>query len=281
MPSTPNKGYEVQTTGTNSGTWGNVLNDNMISYADLNIGGIVTKSLASTPVALSASESRNAILRLTGTLLANVQVTTSCIGFFFVENLTSGAFTVTVRNSSVVTAATIPQGTRATVISDATNGCRVASDSGFEPGTTMTFVQTTAPVGWTKGATHNNKALRVVTGAASSGGSVAFTTAFASQAITGTVGNTTLTESQIPSHRHFVAANANVINSPALTPTNYVARDNQTGGGDDTVLGGTAVDATIGLTSAKGGDQSHTHSFTGNNVNLAVQYVDLIIAVKD
>ena len=116
MANSPNKGYILQGVGDNAGSWGTVLNDNMISYVDLNLGGIVTKSLSSSNVTLSASESRHAILRLTGTLLANVIVTTECLGFFFVENLTTGSFTVTIKNSSTATSVTIPQSTRATLI---------------------------------------------------------------------------------------------------------------------------------------------------------------------
>jgi hypothetical protein len=60
----------------------------------------------------------------------------------------------------------------------------------FPSGTVMLFIQTAAPTGWTKSTTHDNKALRIVSGTASSGGSVAFTTAFASQAVTGSVAAT-------------------------------------------------------------------------------------------
>ena len=74
--------------------------------------------------------------------------------------------------------------------------------SEFAAGTAILFQQTTAPTGWTKSTTHDNKALRVVSGSASSGGSVAFTTAFASQGVSGSVGNTTLSIAQIPSHGH-------------------------------------------------------------------------------
>ena len=59
---------------------------------------------------------------------------------------------------------------------------------GFASGTVMLFVQTSAPTGWTKSTTHNDKALRVVSGAASNGGTVAFTTAFASKSVTGKIG---------------------------------------------------------------------------------------------
>jgi exopolysaccharide biosynthesis protein len=34
-------------------------------------------------------------------------------------------------------------------------------------------------------------------------------------------------------------------------------------------------------TANTGGGGSHTHSFTGTAINLAVQYVDVIIATKD
>jgi hypothetical protein len=34
-------------------------------------------------------------------------------------------------------------------------------------------------------------------------------------------------------------------------------------------------------TGATGGGSSHNHSFTGTAINLAVQYVDVIIATKD
>jgi len=152
--------------------------------------------------------------------------------------------------------------------------------SGFPTGTVMMFVQTAAPTGWTKSTTHDNKALRVVSGTASSGGSVAFTTAFASQAVTGSVsitgvtgtaGATTLTTPQIPSHSH---PNGSDPAGPRRAP-------------------GTAIQPHVpgtANTGAAGGDGSHNHpfsftsgtaSFTGTAINLAVQYVDVIIATKD
>ena len=49
---------------------------------------------------------------------------------------------------------------------------------GAEPGTRMLFQQTAAPTGWTKDTTHNDKALRIVSGTASSGGTLSFSTVF-------------------------------------------------------------------------------------------------------
>jgi len=153
--------------------------------------------------------------------------------------------------------------------------------AGFPTGTAMMFVQTAAPTGWTKSVTHDNKALRVVSGTASSGGSVAFTTAFASQTPTGSVsittvsgsaGATTLSTPQIPSHDHQVNRGGGGAGVPYSTFT------------------GNFNPVYNGPTSASGGNGSHTHpfsfssgsgTFTGNAINLAVQYVDVIIATKD
>jgi hypothetical protein len=136
------------------------------------------------------------------------------------------------------------------------------AQAGFESGTTLVFSQTNAPTGWTKSTTHNNKALRIVSGTVSSGGSVAFTTAFASQAVVGTVGDTTLSTAQMPSHFHGNAYNSyGGVSGPGFyNPAYYPI---------------------LGNTSSTGGGGSHTHSFSGTAINLAVQYVDVILAVKD
>lgn len=157
----------------------------------------------------------------------------------------------------------------------------------FPSGTSMLFVQTNAPVGWTKSVAHNDKALRVVSGSTSSGGTVGFRTAFASQAVNGSVGATTLTVAQIPSHVHEV-----VIQSFAGTLGFQVTSSNP---GDSSWYsfsdsgsdgGGYHVTTPAGSNSAAyanytGGGGSHTHSFAGTAINLDVQYVDTIIATKD
>jgi hypothetical protein len=147
-----------------------------------------------------------------------------------------------------------------------------AIPAAFPTGTVMLFVQTSAPTGWVKSTAHNNKSLRVVSGTAGSGGSVAFTTAFANQPVSGTngsVGDTTLTIAQIPSHTHpIVFARAGL--------------ENELG----TKRGGSNNDSTVEAdrpTNATGGGGSHTHTasaFTGTAINLAVQYVDVIICTK-
>lgn len=140
---------------------------------------------------------------------------------------------------------------------DNTGTVALTSDvSSFPAGTAMLFVQTAAPTGWTKSTTHNDKALRIVSGAASSGGTTAFSTVFAAGR---TSDATTLTTAQMPSHTH--SQNIGLVQgSGAFSPT----------------CGGGATSAAT-TTGSTGGGGSHTHGLP----TFAVQYVDVIIATKD
>jgi len=142
----------------------------------------------------------------------------------------------------------------------------------FPSGTVMLFVQTSAPTGWTKSTTHDNKALRVVSGTASSGGSIAFTTAFAN----GNAGSTTLSTAQMPSHNH---------QGQAYAPSNIGGSNPWSGFSTTATLNNfTSWQLAINSLGAptylgvayNGGGGSHTHS-----LSLAVQYVDVIIATKN
>jgi hypothetical protein len=170
----------------------------------------------------------------------------------------TGASTLTENNVILGNGASpvqfVAPGTTGNVLtSNGTTWVSSSTAGGFPSGTLMLFQQTNAPTGWTKQTTHNNKALRVVSGTAGSGGSVDFTTAFAS----GTTGSTTLTTTQIPSHTHLI--------------------NKSTGG---VVAGGAGMAAgatnTTATSQATGGGGSHDHS-----LSLEVLYVDVIIASKD
>ena len=143
----------------------------------------------------------------------------------------------------------------------------------FPSGTAMLFAQTAAPTGFTKSLTHDNKALRVVTGSASSGGTTAFTAVFANQTPTITasglsVGATTLTTAQIPSHTHSVPASAT--DGCGFSPPKF----QQQGSNNSSII-----------TGSTGGGGSHDHTITGTAtstaITLDVAYVDVIIATKD
>ena len=168
----------------------------------------------------------------------------------------------------------------------------------FPAGTSMLFQQTNAPTGWTKQTTHNDKALRIVTGSVGTGGSVAFSTALGSGAtvaggsvsgnpgsnlsvsVSGNISNTTLSVNQIPSHSHSFTKTI-----PAEGVVNNI---NFGVGGSNSTHN----------TNSTGGSGSHNHghnlsgSLSGNVTagNLAVgastaainvNYVDFIIANKD
>jgi hypothetical protein len=149
----------------------------------------------------------------------------------------------------------------------------------FPSGTAMIFAQTSAPTGWTKSTAHDNKALRVVSGTASSGGSVNFTTAFSSQGVSGTVGNTTLTTSQIPSHKHPVRGDFRGDTVGIKFGVNGSTNTSNMNPVSDGANANTYTGTLFGWDTGGGG--SHNHSFTGTAIDLAVQYVDVIIATKD
>jgi hypothetical protein len=157
-----------------------------------------------------------------------------------------------------------------------------AAAAAFDTGTRMIFAQNAAPTGWTKDTTnYNQHAMRIVTGTAGgTGGTVDFSTAFASQAVTGSVsitavagsaGATTLTTAQMPSHTH--------------TGQLYAS-------GSGLVVPGTGSGSpySFGSMSSTGGSGSHTHTFSfssgsgtfsGTAINLAVKYLDVMTATKD
>jgi hypothetical protein len=192
---------------------------------------------------------------------------------------------------------------------DGTNDIKIGGISngtsnfgGFESGTRMLFQQTAAPVGWTKQTDQNDAALRVVSAAVSSGGSMGFTTAFATRQSAGH----TLTEAQIPLHGHGVndPGHGHGINDGGHThayrldvdgrniavvgnlgnaggPT-IPLPDSPTQGSISTATAGSGANVSVagsgtGITIAgAGGNQAHAHG-----IDLAVKYVDVIIASKD
>lgn len=188
----------------------------------------------------------------TWTTARTISLSGDVTGSASVDGSANAAISSTLANSGVSAGtydfATITVDSKGRVTSASTGTVAVPIPSG----TLMLFAQTSAPTGWTKSTTHDNKALRVVSGTASSGGSVAFTTAFSSQ----NVGSTTLSTSQMPAHTHSYST--------------------YTGGGNFIYQSGDNGDTTSGTTDSTGGGGSHNHS-----LNIAVQYVDVIIATKN
>ena len=200
MPTTALKLMEIQTTGSNSGTWGQVLNDSVIQLLDDFLAGITTLSLTNANVTLSASQARMCMLRLSGTLTGNVIITNANNGVYLVENVTSGSFSVTLSDGSLTVA--LPQSRRYVIYRDATNGPRIISNVGLTggndvpTGAVMLFYASSAPSGWAAVAL-NDYAIKIVTNGSGgvTSGSVAYSTLFARTATDGH----TLTLAETPS----------------------------------------------------------------------------------
>ncbi len=232
--------------------------------------------------------------------IANTGVTSVATG----TGLTGGPITNTGTISLANTTVTAGSYTNANITVNAQGQITSASSGAgpFPSGTVMLFRQTSAPTGWTKDTTNfNDSALRVVTGAVSSGGTVGFTTAFASQSVSGTISSTTATnqnttstgsigsttatnQSYTPGGSVSVSVSGSV-GSTTLSTTNIPSHGHTGGtkriwdaaagyygstgdiGTEAYVLArytGAGPNYRLDYTSSTGGGGSHNHSFSGS-----------------
>lgn len=108
----PNLGLNLQTTGSNNGTWGIFLNSDL-SIIDSRAGGRVTVNCAgSSNITVSASQAQNVFQTLTGVLTGSIEyiLPSTAGGFYFITNNTTGAYTLKVDCVALGTGITIPQG---------------------------------------------------------------------------------------------------------------------------------------------------------------------------
>lgn len=141
----------------------------------------------------------------------------------------------------------------------------------FPSGTVMTFAQREAPRNWAKQNIINDAAIRIISG--SSGGSIYGTTNFSTMfstkfklPVSGSMGETTLTIEQMPTHKHAVDS----------------AYDYGSGGPLSMQHTGSSRAWRESLISAKGGSMSHSHAVDGNfTVDLSIKYIDMILCKKN
>ena len=232
----------------------------------------------------------------------------------------------------------------------------ISEAQAFPSGTKMIFQQTSAPTGWTKVTSSvDNKALRVVSGTAGSGGSNAFTNTLASRGInansgnatqggnvsvsvanttqggnvsvanttaggnvsissvstSGTVNSHTLSTNQMPSHSHNIptqglsdqrgnAGSGASPNSRLRQVYNNTTGSQGGNGGHSHGFSGSSHNHNGSLTgtahnhnatfsgsahnhnaNASFSGSAHNHSISVGNLDMAVQYLDVIIASKD
>ena len=133
-------------------------------------------------------------------------------------------------------------------------GSRARAKGGFPKGTTMLFFMASAPQGWTKLTTQNDKALRVVSGTGGvSGGTNAFSTVMAQT----TVGNTSLSTAQLAAHTHTAQHQTNTaLQVPAGCGLTFNQASADTG--------------------STGSGSTHNHTVT-----MSIQFIDLILARKN
>lgn len=241
----------------------------MAKWRDDNSGALVTGG-TTTAYTVSSNQVFPSLTAMAGqTLRLTMNATCGVSPTLNVDSL--GAKAIVFANGSAVGAGDLVSGTVHSFVYDNVNGIWVANGGatgGFASGTLMLFQQTAAPTGWTKQTTHNDKALRVVSGTASSGGSTAFSSIMAAR----TIGQGNLPSFNLPvtvndpGHTHSVSVNAAAITTngsggssvPLYSAASYVTASATTG---------------IGVTVGSGG--------SGTAMDFAVQYVDLIIAVKN
>ena len=315
---TDNAGIEQPGPGEQSGTWGTTTNRNF-DIIDRCLNGVGEITLNGTSSVLNTSDGAESdghyrVLLLGGSPTGQHTVTISPNDqdkLYFVHNDSgqSAVFTqgsggnVTIANGRSKIIYADGKGTTAKVtdfssLIDASDN----ATSGVPSGTKQLFVQTTAPTGWTKEtSSHDESAIRVTTGNASSGGSVDFTTLFngsvngtVATSISGNTGSTQLSTSQLPAHRHFgfAAVNASATTSSNLNNSSQVARGSGFSGGsidEKYSLMRTGTEASVGRTSSVGNGSGHHHdagTLTGTSTfstttDLSVKFVDVIIATKD
>jgi len=301
-----------------------VLDAAVGGYLSKSVAGSANVTLTTSnrdPDVETTNEAANKIIEFTGALSGNIYVFLPAVEKeYIIHNNTSGSHTLHVAPTGhAANGIAITQGTHTVayvkdgddmvdLFADGTsslgtvnvavlNATTVTGDGSgltgieaFPSGTKMLFQQSAAPTGWTKQTTHNNKALRVVTGSVSTGGSNTFAAAFnTNNAVSGTTGGSAVTITgstaahalsiaEMPAHTHTEggtqefgttsSSSTGVRNTGNSSPGNQFETQSTGGGGSHS----------HGVGTLAGG--SHTHSFS-TNLNLDVQFVDLIIAAKD
>ena len=135
---------EKQDNGANSGTWGTVLNQNVIDLVDDAVAGYTIVSCSSAITLSSnngsADQARSAILELQGTLTSSVDITIPSVSkIYFVKNNTSGSHAITLKTAATTAKTTVTQGGTGPFICDGTNVFTGADTTGLGLGTAATL----------------------------------------------------------------------------------------------------------------------------------------------
>lgn len=143
---TANKNYNNQTTGTNSGTWGIVLNSNF-SLIDNNLGGTLNVDISGSSggtYSVSLSQAQYIFQNLTGALGATTTYRFPANGgVYFVTNDTTGGHNVIVSITGGGSTVTVPPGGTSWIGVDA-GSLDVFSINALQPANNLSDVANTA-----------------------------------------------------------------------------------------------------------------------------------------
>jgi len=192
----------------------------------------------------------------------------------------------------------------------------ISNADAFPQGTSMLFQQTSAPTGWTKQTTHNDKALRLTSGTVGTGGSVAFSTAMATPAVSvgsvtgapsisgnitagnlavsmsGNIADTSISTAQMPSHNHGLRLRSTYNAQGGFSGAQVGQQSPQANNYNNQYLNnagsGQAHNHNHNLSGSMSGTPGENLAVAAGNLAVAastatinVQYVDFIIANKD
>lgn len=145
-------------------------------------------------------------------------------------------------------------------------------------GSVALFFQAAAPTGWTQVVTHNDKALRIVSGAGGGAhGSTAMSTVFGAGL---TTGSHALTIAELAAHTHTTGPHTHTLNGGDFIGLSQGALNGNVdfgvGNKYSTVLPQTDSGGGGGVSSSTGGGAGHTHT-----LNMDLQYIDVILCSRN
>ena len=127
---TLNKFLDKPVPGTETGSWGSVINNNTFNILDNALGGIVNISLVASNYYMSSTDSQNLIINVTGTITTDLKIylplnnssSAAVAGSWIVVNSTLGVGSVTLLTVATgSTGVVCPQSASSIVYSDGTN----------------------------------------------------------------------------------------------------------------------------------------------------------------
>lgn len=139
-------GLNLQSTGSNNGTWGIVLNNNQTIIGNRIASHVTANCAGSSNITVSAADAQNYVHNLTGLLTGNIEyIMPDADGAYLINNGTTGSYTVKVVDVHLGTGITIPQGKSALVYVNADTDV-VSAPNSYAPSMTIDTIATSALV---------------------------------------------------------------------------------------------------------------------------------------